>query len=339
MNFKKLIEWSKREYSHLPWRKDRSLYTTLVSEIMLQQTTVATVMKKFKPFLERFPTVHDLAQASEDEVCIEWKGLGYYRRARSLRSAAIAIHKNCGGEFPSEREELKKLPGIGDYTSSALVAIGMDQPEIAVDANIERVLSRLFGLGEFKGLKLQQRVRELYFEESLINNEFSPRDFNEALMDLGRVFCQARSADCLNCPLSRDCIARISGDPTAFPRLDENISKEKEKHSITLVRVVDTDSIGRVAGIERRVDEWLAGQIDLPTFTLESSEENFGRYPIWKGELPKELMRLKSTITKYTFQNIVVSTATKDFDFYELDEKAVNFSSVSLKILRKLGMV
>ncbi len=338
MKFQKLIEWSKREYNHLPWRQDRSLYTTLVSEIMLQQTTVATVMKKFNPFLKKFPSIESLAKASEDEVCIEWKGLGYYRRARSLRAAAVSIVNDCGGEFPSEREELKKLSGIGDYTASALVAIGMNEPEIAVDANIERVLSRLFGIGEMKGLHLQRAVRNLYFEESLIHNEISPRELNEALMDLGRVYCQARQADCLNCPINTDCIARMSGDPTAFPQLDEN-SKEKEKHHITLIRVVDIDQNGRIAGIERSSDEWLSGQIDLPTFVLESSQSDFNRYPKWSGPVPNELMKLKSSITKYTFQNIIISNKTTDFAFYDLNEKAVNFSSVALKILRKLSMV
>ena len=338
MDFQKLITWSKREYSHLPWRKHRSLYGTLVSEIMLQQTTVATVMNKFIPFLKKFPTIESLAGASEDEVCIEWKGLGYYRRARNLRKAAIAISKMGPNKFPHEFNELKKLPGIGDYTASALISIGMDEPEIAVDANIERVLSRLFGLGEFKGIALQKEVRRLYFEDSLIDENISPREFNEALMDLGRVYCQARLADCLNCPMSEKCIARISGEPMAFPRL-QNEGKAKESFDVKLIRVIQLDKSGRIAGILRKEGEWLSGQIDLPTFVLESSEKGFDRYPKWDGELPKELMRLKSGITKYSFENIVVSSQLKGFETFELDLEAVNFSSVTIKILRKLHMV
>lgn len=338
MDFQSLIAWSKREYSHLPWRKNRSLYGTLVSEIMLQQTTVATVMNKFIPFLKKFPTIDSLARASEDEVCIEWKGLGYYRRARNLRKAAIAISTMGSPNFPHEFDELKKLPGIGDYTASALIAIGMNEPEIAVDANIERVLSRLFGLGEFKGAALQKEVRRLYFEDSLIHEAISPRDLNEALMDLGRVFCQARTADCLNCPMSENCIARISGEPKAFPRLlDEG--KAKENFEVKLIRVIHLDKNGNLAGVLRKDGEWLSGQIDLPTFVLESSEKGFDRYPKWVGKVPSELMRLKSGITKYSFENIVVSSDLKDFEMYELDLEAVNFSSVTIKILRKLQMV
>ncbi len=338
MDFQSLIAWSKREYSHLPWRRQRSIYGTLVSEVMLQQTTVATVMNKFLPFIKRFPTIESLAAASEDEVCIEWKGLGYYRRARNLRKAAIAISAMGSNQFPHEFDELKKLPGIGDYTASALISIGMNEAEIAVDANIERVLSRLFGLGDFKGIALQKEVRRLYFEDSLIHENISPREFNEALMDLGRVYCQARVADCLNCPMSENCIARISGEPKAFPRLKDE-DRVKESFEIKLVRVIHFDKNGNLAGVLRKDGEWLSGQIDLPTFVLESTEKGFDRYPEWKGKLPKELMRIKSGITKYSFENIVVSSDLKGFDMYELDLKAVNFSSVTIKILRKLQMV
>lgn len=338
MDFQPLISWSKREFSHLPWRKNRSLYGTLVSEIMLQQTTVATVMNKFSSFLEKFPNIESLARASEDEVCIEWKGLGYYRRARNLRKAALSISSLGSNQFPKTFIELKQLPGIGDYTASALITIGMDQPEVAVDANIERVLSRLFGLGEFKGPALQKEIRKFYFEESLIHEGISPRDFNEALMDLGRVYCQARVADCLHCPMSENCIARISGEPKAFPRL-KNEDKVKESFDVKLIRVVHLDKEGNLAGILRKEGEWLAGQIDLPTFTLESSDERFNRYPAWKGKIPKEMMRIKSGITKYSFENIVITSDLEGFERYPLDLEAVNFSSVTIKILRKLQMV
>lgn len=337
MNYNELIAWSKREYQQLPWRKKRSLYGTLVSEIMLQQTTVATVRNKFDSFLKRFPTIESLSRASEEEVCIEWKGLGYYRRARLLRQAAMAIVNECNGEFPKTRNELKKLSGIGDYTASALVSIGMDKPELAIDANIERVIARYYGLGEFKGPKLQKAVRDLFEQNEILPPNISARNFNEALMDLGRVFCQARRADCHLCPISKDCIANMSGEALAFPR--EDLTKKKnEKHRATLIRVVSVHN-DQIKATMRGQDEWLAGQVDLPTFVLECSDEKFDRYPKWQGKVPKELMRLKSTITKYTFENIVVEAPLENFEQWPIDANAVNFSSVTLKILRSLKLV
>lgn len=337
MNIAALINWSKREFHHLPWRKNRSLYGTLVSEIMLQQTTVATVRNKFESFLKRFPDIQTLAKASEEEVCMEWKGLGYYRRARLLRQAAIALVQECGGEFPSERHELKKLSGIGDYTASAIVAIGHDLDEIAIDANIERVISRLYGLGEFKGPHLHKAVRELFENGELIPKGVSARDYNEALMDLGRVYCQARKAECVMCPLSGECVAQASGEAIAFPR-EKDSEQVKEKHHAILIRVLDYNQTS-IKGIERLPHEWLAGQIELPTFVLESSDKNFDRYPQWTGKLPDEVMRIKSTITKYRFENIVVHSKISKMHDYKLDAEAVNFSSVTLKILRKLSLV
>ncbi len=337
MNIHELINWSGKEFRHLPWRRQRSLYGTLVSEIMLQQTTVATVTNKFESFLKRFPNLQTLAQASEEQVCMEWKGLGYYRRARLLRQAAIALMEECGGKFPTDKSELKKLAGIGEYTASALIAIGHDRPELAIDANIERVVARLFGLGEFKGGQLQRAVRELFTAGEILPPNISARALNEALMDLGRVYCQARRAECSLCPVNKNCVAASSGEPLAFPRENAK-SALKEKHQAILVRVISTKR-KEIHGQKRDAHEWLAGQVELPTYVLECSDPSFDRYPRWHGKLPKELMRIKSTITKYRFENIVVEGRGENMDTWPLDAQAVNFSSVTLKILRNLGLV
>tara|TARA_R110000868_G_scaffold164359_11_gene396895 strand:+ start:866 stop:1780 length:915 start_codon:yes stop_codon:yes gene_type:complete len=304
---------------------------------MLQQTTVSTVRGKFEQFLERFPTLQDLANASEDEVCMAWKGLGYYRRARSLRKAAIAIVQECNSHFPSKRDELVKLPGIGEYTASALIAIGMDCSELAIDANIERVLARYYGLGEVKGPKLHKEIRTRFLEGDIYPAEVSARSFNEAIMDVGRVYCQANKAECVGCPLSEDCIARICGEPIAFPNIELQ-AKKSEKYRVVLVRVLATDG-NSIYGIKRKSDEWLAGQIELPTYVLESTDPSFDRYPKWEGSLNGELMRIGSTITKYKFENIVISQKYEQTEKWKLSVKEVNFSSVTLKILRQLKLV
>ncbi|MBC7538816.1 MAG: A/G-specific adenine glycosylase, partial [Bacteriovorax sp.] len=157
-HFSNLIEWSHSQYSHLPWRSQRTLYRTLVSEIMLQQTTVGTVLNHFEKFLSEYPTIFDLAKSSEEQICISWKGLGYYRRARNLRNLAIQIVDQFNGEIPTDLDSLLNLKGIGPYTANAIIAIGADLRGLAVDANLERVLSRFYGISLVKGPKLQQKL-------------------------------------------------------------------------------------------------------------------------------------------------------------------------------------
>ncbi|MBY0414620.1 MAG: hypothetical protein K2Q18_10660 [Bdellovibrionales bacterium] len=236
-----LVNWSKDQYSHLPWREKRTLYKTLVSEIMLQQTTVGTVLNHFERFLTEYPTIQDLAKASEEEVCISWKGLGYYRRARSLRNIAIQVVENYQGKIPTTLSELQTLKGIGPYTANAIVAIGADKKALAVDANLERVLARFYGVSVEKGPKLQKRLWDDFAQKKILAemDSMSARALNEAFMDLGRIICQARKASCLICPLSSKCMAKNSGDPLAFPV--EGAKKESEDLYIKLVRMVVTD--------------------------------------------------------------------------------------------------
>ena len=162
-----LLTWSGREFGHLPWRKNRTLYRTLVSEIMLQQTTVSTVLQHYERFLVRFPDLQSLAKASEEELLVAWKGLGYYRRAKNLKKIAEAIARDWNGEFPEQGADLQMISGIGPYTSNALISIGMDRPALAVDANLERVLARLYGLKTTKGSRLQKQILQLFLENKI----------------------------------------------------------------------------------------------------------------------------------------------------------------------------
>ncbi len=163
-SFKKLISWSREKHADLPWRKKRSLYFTLVSEIMLQQTTVSTVKNHFANFIEKFPDLETLALSSEEEMLRAWKGLGYYRRAKNLRKAALDVLEFFEGQIPLTLEELKSIKGIGDYMANALLAIGEDQPALALDANLERVLSRLYGIKTPKGPLLHKKLQELFLK-------------------------------------------------------------------------------------------------------------------------------------------------------------------------------
>lgn len=312
--FSELIRWSSEQYSHLPWREKRSLYGTLVSEIMLQQTTVGTVLNHFERFLKEYPTIFDLARASEEQVCISWKGLGYYRRARNLRNLAQQIVERFDGEIPTDIDSLMTLKGIGPYTANAIVAIGADKPGLAVDANLERVLARFYGDKTPKGAKLQQKLHRDFKAGVILPDikKLGPRALNEALMDLGRILCQARKASCTLCPLKKDCAAHQSGKPLIFP-VGSVEKKKAEDFFIKLLRVVVIKE-GQVLFYQKKESEWLAGQWELPSFIIETNDDKIAQYPRLKSKwsFEKDVI-IKTGITKYSIENIVVQMDLEEF--------------------------
>lgn len=340
--FNELISWSKDSYAHLPWRKRRSLYHTLVSEIMLQQTTVGTVLNHFERFIELYPDVETLAKSTDDEVCIAWKGLGYYRRARNLRKAAIDICEHFDGEIPLSYEDLTSIKGIGEYTANAILSIGEDKKALAVDANLERVLSRIFGIKEKKGLKLQNKLKSKFVNGELAFGRIkSYRELNESLMDLGRVLCQARKTDCAICPLRTICIANKSNDPLAYPETPQ--AKVKKYHQLELLRAVVIRG-NKVLGYEKSQDEWLSGQVELPTFVVKTDDRNFKGYPKWENDFNSDVS-IKTSITKYKILNHIQEFEKKElpnnsaYKYYELDPLKVNFATATLKVLKKINVI
>lgn len=216
-----VLGWYDRHARDLPWRvspADRARgqapnpYFVWLSEIMLQQTTIAAVRKYFAAFTALWPTVHDLAAAPLDDVLVQWAGLGYYARARNLHACAVAVVEHHGGVFPKSAAQLRELPGIGDYTSAAIAAICQDEPVAVVDGNVDRVVARY--------LALEKPVRE---EKPLVRATVQavvPQragDFAQAMMDIGATICAPRRANCLVCPLEAECLGRRTGNPLAFP--------------------------------------------------------------------------------------------------------------------------
>ena len=343
MNLKALLTWSEKEFSHLPWRNNRSLYRTLVSEIMLQQTTVGTVKNHYERFLKDFPTLEDLASATNDELTVAWKGLGYYRRSRNLKKIAESIARDHQGKFPGSIEKLLEIPGIGPYTANALIGIGMDQRALAVDANLERVIARLFQIKMEKGLKLQKEIHKLFNEKKIFSGKQSFRNLNEALMDLGRTYCQARKASCELCPLKRDCLSFKNGDPLSFPLTVESKKKKTIKHEIHLLRIFILKD-QKLLVYRKSDSEWLSGQYEVPTFVLSSSDEKLRQYPRLTQKV-KPLFSFKTGITKYKIQNSVLILSEKEFkkisfaspvEWRSVASASANFSTATLKGLRKL---
>jgi A/G-specific adenine glycosylase len=345
-HFTQLIEWSHSQYSHLPWRSQRTLYRTLVSEIMLQQTTVGTVLNHFEKFLSEYPTIFDLAITSEEQVCISWKGLGYYRRARNLRNLAIQIVEQFNGEIPTDLDSLLKLKGIGPYTANAIVAIGADLRGLAVDANLERVLSRFYGISLVKGPKLQQKLFSDFKAKKIVTeiDKLSPRDLNEAFMDLGRILCQARKASCILCPLKSSCLAFKSGNPLSFPLEEEKI--KTEDLFIKLLRVVVKDK-NKILFYQKQSDQWLSGQWELPTFILETNDAKLKQYPKVKSKKQfTEALVIKTGITKYSIDNHLIEMSLLEFKkltakieieyIFKIHNEKLNLSTASIKALKKI---
>ena len=214
-----LLRWYRRVRRDMPWRRDVSAYRTWVSEIMLQQTTVAAVTPKYSAFLSRFPDIRALARASEDDVLRQWAGLGYYSRARNLRRAAGVVMAEHGGEFPSDFASALALPGIGRYTAGAILSIAFGKPYAVVDGNVARVFSRLFGMrGRIKDPAFLKKV---WARAELLVPERAPGDWNQALMELGATVCTPDSPSCGTCPLAEDCVANAKGLQDRLPLPDE----------------------------------------------------------------------------------------------------------------------
>ncbi len=211
----RLLSWYKAEKRSLPWRGTRDPYRIWISEVMLQQTTVQAVLGRYEPFLERFPDVASLARASDEQVLAAWSGLGYYGRARNLRQAARILTREHGGRLPREPAALRKLPGFGPYTAAAVAALAWGVPAAAADANVTRVLSRLFALTGQTGSRAH-REAVLRRAQQLVPRD-RPGDFTAALMDLGQLVCTPKRPACSRCPLASECAALREGRPDSYP--------------------------------------------------------------------------------------------------------------------------
>ncbi len=220
---------------------------------MLQQTQIATVIPYYQHFLEAFPTVADLAQATLERVLELWSGLGYYRRARHLHQAAQAVMVHFAGRFPQDYASLRTLPGIGDYTAKAVLSIGFNQPYAVLDGNVARVVARLFALrGNLHQPKFRRRVEK---ELAALLAPRSPGDFNEALMELGQTLCLPHGALCGSCPTRKWCQGLRSADPENFPVPRPRRAAETRYLAAALLQQ------GKRVGMLRGLDEGLLGDL------------------------------------------------------------------------------
>ncbi|HSQ60220.1 MAG TPA: A/G-specific adenine glycosylase [Acidobacteriota bacterium] len=229
-----LLRWYARHRRDLPWRRVRDPYAIWVSEIMLQQTRVETVVPYYRRFLDRFPDLQTLARAPESSVLAAWSGLGYYRRARNLREAAAVVAREYGGALPREAEALRSLPGIGAYTAAAIASIAFDRPAAAVDGNVVRVIARWDGRrGRRDDASLRRAVTAR--AEALAPGARAG-DWTQALMELGATRCLPRDPLCERCPVARWCRAHRGGRPDRYPEGAAKSAPKREHRVMLLVR-------------------------------------------------------------------------------------------------------
>ncbi len=255
----RLLAWYDRHRRVLPWRapagKPADPYRVWLSEIMLQQTTVQAVAGYYRRFLERWPTVEALAAAKEDDVLAAWAGLGYYARARNLHAAAKVVAGEHGGRFPETAETLRKLPGVGAYTSGAIAAIAYDERQAAMDANAERVIARLHAV-ETPMPKAKAELHALC--QALVPDRAG--DFVQALMDLGSAICSPKRPACPNCPWVDDCLARARGIQEQLPVKAPRIARPLKRGAA----FVAADRTGAVLLVKRPAKGLLASMMQPP---------------------------------------------------------------------------
>lgn len=265
-----LIDWHGRQGRHdLPWQRDRTPYRVWVSEIMLQQTQVGTVMPYFERFMKRFPGIHALAEAPIDDVLHIWAGLGYYARARNLHRAAMRIRDEFNGEFPTAFEDIASLPGIGRSTAGAILALSRGKRYPILDGNVKRVLSRFFGVeGDLAERENLERLWQLA-------GDCTPHHrvdvYTQAIMDLGATICTRRKPLCDYCPLADRCYARYTGRQHEIPAA----RRARERHTRRTVMLVAMSEDGAVL-LERRPESGVWGGLwCLPEFTTDSEARSY----------------------------------------------------------------
>ena len=301
----KLLAWYDAHARDLPWRAKRGVtpdpYHVWLSEIMLQQTTVAAVRDYYIKFLSLWPKVSDLAAASQDEVLRAWAGLGYYARARNLHACAIRVMSEWNGKFPDTEEALRTLPGIGPYTSAAIAAIAFDQPHAAVDGNVERVMARLYAI-ETPLPAAKPLIKER--AQALVPKKRAG-DFAQALMDLGATICTPRTANCQICPWTDNCEGRKRGIAESLPR---KLPKQKIPTRLGIAFWVERDD-GHILLRRRPQRGLLGGMMEIPSTSWGPKLPNKVSAPI-DAKWTKSKTPVEHTFTHFHLQLAVWKTST-----------------------------
>ncbi|WP_404451459.1 A/G-specific adenine glycosylase [Virgibacillus necropolis] len=318
-----LITWYQANKRDLPWRKEQNPYKIWVSEIMLQQTKVDTVIPYFNQFVEKFPTVHDLASADEQDVLKSWEGLGYYSRARNLQNAIKEVVTSYGGEIPADPGDLGSLKGVGPYTKGAILSIAYDQPEPAVDGNVMRVLSRILKVEEDIAKPRTKKLFENYVREMISHDD--PSSFNQGMMELGAIVCTPKNPTCMLCPVQQHCQAFAEGIEKQLPIKSKAKKQKRIPYAALLIKNKQGDYL-----IEKRPDNGLLANLwQFPMISL--NEMGFSQIPEWFEKeygihvtLKREAGKLKHVFTHLIWELEVHEAASNSTQTNRSYAKFVN---------------
>ncbi|MBO5458462.1 MAG: A/G-specific adenine glycosylase [Clostridia bacterium] len=313
-----LLSWYRANKRTLPWRENPTPYRVWVSEIMLQQTRVEAVKEYYARFMRELPTVEALAACEEEKLLKLWEGLGYYSRARNLQKAAKLLVSVYGGEFPSDIESLKSLPGVGSYTAGAIASIAFGKRVAAVDGNVFRVAARL----EENPTPIDKPAYRKYLEETLSavypEEGKACAEFTQSLFELGALVCKPQSPDCKNCPLNSLCRANQKGTRALFPVMPEKRGKRQERVGVFLIETPSGFCI------RRREEGVLKGMNEFPSALLSEGETPEKILNEWGMSAFTEVKRKKYvhifTHIRWDIECVWVRAEDAPFDAYALDE-------------------
>ncbi|WLR51262.1 A/G-specific adenine glycosylase [Bacillus tianshenii] len=326
-----LIDWFQAEQRDLPWRHNQTPYKVWISEVMLQQTRVDTVIPYFKNFLELFPTIEALAEAEEEKVLKAWEGLGYYSRARNLHTAVKEVNEKYNGDVPNDPKAFGELKGVGPYTKGAVLSIAYGNPQPAVDGNVMRVLSRVFSVWEdIAKPKTRKQFEELV--RKIIASE-NASDFNQGLMELGALICTPKSPSCLLCPVQSHCRAFHEGVEDQLPVK----SRKKPPKPLVMTAVILRNEEGKVLVRRRPSKGLLANLWEFPNHEMKSGkltqEKQLKDYIKDEYGIDVELQQHVLNI-KHVFSHIVWNIAVYEAETTEVVEEADGLMFVQPEELR-----
>lgn len=321
-----VLKWYDSHRRILPWRyalrQKADPYRVWLSEMMLQQTQVDTVIPYFLKFTEKWPTIYELAEADLDEILHMWQGLGYYARARNLHKCAKIIVKDYNGAFPSSEDSLKRLPGIGPYASAAIAAIAFDVPATVVDGNVARIVSRIFGFET----PIKQNQTAIYSAAKILTPLKRAGDYAQALMDIGSGICTPRSPKCTLCPCREVCNAYESGSPEAFPQKGAKTSIPT-RYAVAFVCIKE----GCVVLRKRKEQKMLQGLWELP-----GSDWYADSLPELPEGIVGEFVDIKHTFSHFHLITRVSRVSEIDCEYLNGSELSCNIETLNSLALSTL---
>ncbi|HWI49024.1 MAG TPA: A/G-specific adenine glycosylase [Rummeliibacillus sp.] len=327
-----LVEWFQKEKRDLPWRKTKDPYKIWVSEVMLQQTRVDTVIPYYNRFMKEFPTPEVLAEAPEEKLLKQWEGLGYYSRARNLQAGVREVVENYGGKVPDNRPEISKLKGVGPYTAGAVLSIAYNRAEHAVDGNVMRVLSRVLLIDADIALPKHKKIFENAVME-LIDTEY-PSEFNQGLMELGALVCTPTSPKCLLCPVREFCTAFNEGNPEELPVKTKKVKSKNLHYDVFMVQNAKGQFL-----LEKRPEKGLlANMWQFPMFEQNNEAQQTNESLLATAYHVELINREKLLTFKHVFSHLVWYMDSYIIGVEQIADAPENSAWFTVEEMQKLPM-